>query len=313
MARREPNRALLEREIPTVPRGSLPVPSLNDGILRQLSISAKHLAKPEVWAEADILERLYYKNKNQHRRTKYFGRFQGVRRILARLRAVPLAQLLEKLAAAMRPEGEAKRNSWVWSKAPYQDYVVELVLVVHRTCELLRELRRACAQCYAAFRQLASATLFMPFALAIMASCARIALLSRPWLADAGACLDALKNWAQTLPLSSPSARGMDGIHVLLGFAPFGQKPETTGSDDEADDRHDSPSAGPAVEATFTEAMALSESFFASIETRDEDAGCGKAEGEDSDVAPPKQPADRGKKKQKRKLAAKNEIDDIFG
>lgn len=50
----------------------------------QLSSYILYFQKNDIWAEMNILERLYYKNKNQHKRAEYFRKIEEVTNIIFR-------------------------------------------------------------------------------------------------------------------------------------------------------------------------------------------------------------------------------------
>ncbi|WIA21497.1 hypothetical protein OEZ85_000701 [Tetradesmus obliquus] len=61
------------------------------------------LQLPELWQEAAVLQRLTYKNKNQHRASKHLQAVQQVCKTLKLFKQLQLQQLLQELhSAAMR-------------------------------------------------------------------------------------------------------------------------------------------------------------------------------------------------------------------
>jgi hypothetical protein len=128
--------SLLSEPIQTIPRTSLESPALHDHALKQLLASARRLAKAEVWSEAALLERLHYKNKNQHRRALYFTRFKELRRLLGKLKALRTGDVLNALAASMRPPG-AKRGDWIWDRTPHQDYIARFIALLRHSTALI--------------------------------------------------------------------------------------------------------------------------------------------------------------------------------
>ncbi|RUS17541.1 hypothetical protein BC937DRAFT_89835 [Endogone sp. FLAS-F59071] len=69
----------------------------HDAKLRRLAFLQKCFQKRDLWAEVAVLERLYYKNKNQHKQAGYWWRFCEVRRLLSRLKETNLAGMASDL------------------------------------------------------------------------------------------------------------------------------------------------------------------------------------------------------------------------
>lgn len=127
---------------------------------------------------------------------------------------------------------------------------------------------------YLSFRQLLVATLFMPFAVSLMASCARLKLLCDPWLADTRNCFDLLKRWAASLPKSSPEAEGLERFAESAVESkaaveePASVRLEPMEEDDMDSIKNDSrisQQLSATLQKGHTEALALSDSFFASV------------------------------------------------
>jgi len=73
----------IERNLPKPSKNVYPSYTLSDRIgydtnIDKLSLHVKFFQRTEFWDEVNILERLYYKNKNQHRVTGYFRRVAEV-------------------------------------------------------------------------------------------------------------------------------------------------------------------------------------------------------------------------------------------
>lgn len=127
---------LLDRNVPTIPRTSLAQPALHDGAVRHLAAATKKLTKNEVWSDVALLERLHYKNKNQHRRGLYYQRLMELRRLLSKLKSLRVVEVLENLILVMKPPG-AKKNDWKWDRTPYQDFVAKIVALLRQSASLI--------------------------------------------------------------------------------------------------------------------------------------------------------------------------------
>lgn len=82
-----------------------------DAILKQLRASSRRLRVTWVSQEDElrILERLYYKGKNQHRSALFWRRLVEVRRYGARVHETDLPSLVDKLRGSFFHMEEAKK------------------------------------------------------------------------------------------------------------------------------------------------------------------------------------------------------------
>lgn len=125
-------------DISIVLRTALAQPAAHDAVLRRLLAAGRRLAKTDAWTEAALLDRLHYKNKNQHRRALYFRRFEEVRRVLRRLQKLRSGDAVDRLASLMKAEG-TKRGDATWDRVPHQEHLAGVVYSLRTTAELLKK------------------------------------------------------------------------------------------------------------------------------------------------------------------------------
>ncbi|KAJ1550054.1 hypothetical protein HK405_001524, partial [Cladochytrium tenue] len=70
-------------------------------LLRAVAYARRALARPELAADAAVVDRLAYKNANQHRRAGYFRKLIETRRLLRRLAELQLDKLMLDVLAHM--------------------------------------------------------------------------------------------------------------------------------------------------------------------------------------------------------------------
>ena len=63
-------------------------------------------------SEVQTLERIIYKNKNQHGRTLFFRNLVEIKRFAARIEEANLSNLLERVRAAFYSQEAAKSSAW---------------------------------------------------------------------------------------------------------------------------------------------------------------------------------------------------------
>lgn len=183
------------------------------------------LAAPDLWHDASLLEKLVYKNANQHASGHHMHRLLEVRRLLRLLKALQLGALVgalhEQLAAA-RKQGSLPSTASLSSfssgsfapplalgSVPRRLPSQQAALLVLRRLrgavllveELLPALRRAASQLLA---QLAH-SFFMPLCLTSLAVLARVQVLAGQLLLDSARAYNAV---AELVPLLPPGASG---------------------------------------------------------------------------------------------------------
>ncbi|RUS27097.1 hypothetical protein BC938DRAFT_483719 [Jimgerdemannia flammicorona] len=116
--------------------GSLPCPLTpldfaqdHDPKLRRLTFLQKCFQKRNFWNEAAVLDRLYYKNKNQHRQAGYWWKLCEVRRLLNRLKEIDLSGLTSNLTRAFYGGKPLKKAKGPMETIPSREY---LTYAMHR-------------------------------------------------------------------------------------------------------------------------------------------------------------------------------------
>ncbi|KAF9582420.1 hypothetical protein BGW38_000230, partial [Lunasporangiospora selenospora] len=164
------------------------------------------LHKPDFWFERALVERLYYKNKNQHRQARYFKRLGECRRIMARIMEVDINSLMDGLVqrfyGGVRLKSLGKDSQW--STIPYRSGVAFLMNRIVSTIQLLRKLQWALQETYRSFYHLLSMEFFMSLALVSIGICSRLSVISRAWIHELSECYTLLATWIPSFPAIAP-------------------------------------------------------------------------------------------------------------
>ena len=163
----------------------------------------------------------------------------------------------------------------------------------------------------------------MPFALTAMGSCARLAALSKPWAAEASGCAEDLAVFARTVPMMEWDGVGIDAIEMVAGDDEKEKAGELAADGDPSEQetlQWNLPSLASILAASTTEAISLSETFFASKPAAPADPPLEKDPASDAEAPDPAEDAPRKKKRKtdKTKRAPRDddggadEIDAIF-
>ncbi|KAF9121812.1 hypothetical protein BGW39_010234 [Mortierella sp. 14UC] len=137
---------------------------------------------------------MYYKNRNQHRQAGYFQRLCECRRIVARIKELNVAGLVDEFVQKFY-SGRSQ-----WDSIPYRSAVAFTMTRIIGGILLLRKLQSALHETYGAFYQLMSKTQFMAFALIAIGLCSRLSLLSKAWAKEYVDCYRLLDTWMKTFP-----------------------------------------------------------------------------------------------------------------
>ncbi|KAI0046107.1 hypothetical protein FA95DRAFT_1494475 [Auriscalpium vulgare] len=128
--------------------------SLEPAVLEHVNSFLKALKSPlrgltstftHISGELAILERLYYKGKNQHRSALFWQRVAETRKYGQRLQAMDVLALLENLRASFYGEREfvnAKVFKGAWSHYPDAPYLRNVLKSLKTSTLLLEKVRR---------------------------------------------------------------------------------------------------------------------------------------------------------------------------
>ncbi|KNC96398.1 uncharacterized protein SPPG_08297 [Spizellomyces punctatus DAOM BR117] len=187
---------------PVVPRTDLTLPSGYDAddLPRKLYGFRRALSPKEFWAEQSVLDRVRYKNSNQHQGSLHFRKLLEVRRLSRRFGEMELDKLIKDILDVMHCN-RTKKTQGRWECLPSHPYMCYVLARLMGAYGLLLRLLIALRNTYLAFRAVARQTYFMAVSLVIMASCARLHLLSRHMLNGVEQCYQLLMSWTQSLPV----------------------------------------------------------------------------------------------------------------
>ncbi|KAG0305299.1 hypothetical protein BGZ97_001154 [Linnemannia gamsii] len=179
---------------------------------QQLLFLRECFHKSEFWDEVAILDRMHYKNKNQHRQAGYFQRLNECRRIVARIKELNVAGLVDEFVQKFYSGRSLKSltSKSQWDSIPYRSTVAFMMTRIIGGILLLRKLQSALYETYGAFYQLMSKTQFMAFALIAIGLCSRLSLVSKAWAKEYVDCYRLLETWMKTFPKEEARVEEVD-------------------------------------------------------------------------------------------------------
>ncbi|KAI8612063.1 hypothetical protein BC830DRAFT_1171382 [Chytriomyces sp. MP71] len=142
--------------------------------VRHLSLLLKRSVPPQFVSEARVLDRLVYKNRNQHRSAKHFSHALKVRRIVKRLLGAHLHGAVKTLLASMNVGNPKKFKPSSNDTKPDVVHFKALLEALTYNHSLLSLLADASLAAYLSLKQVASLSYFIPMCLTLMAVCARL-------------------------------------------------------------------------------------------------------------------------------------------
>ncbi|CAI2167835.1 9477_t:CDS:2 [Funneliformis geosporum] len=195
------------------PREALCSSSLSNQIhlnnFNQLTSQVIIFQKNEIWDESNILERLYYKNKNQHQRSIYFRKIVEIRRILKRIKEMEINELMSGFIGNFYSTKIGKTQN-TWDQVPSQEMVVFVMNRLICVALLMNKALDTFIDAFDTFNALLRQTEFMSFALTCLAILARLNILTRVLLEEIKKCYGLLRNWFESFPRSSTSQTDFD-------------------------------------------------------------------------------------------------------
>ncbi|CAG8439264.1 6547_t:CDS:2 [Diversispora eburnea] len=171
----------------------------------QVSTFADYFQRNELWEELNILERLYYKNKNQHKRTIYFRKIEEVRRITNRFKEMNIGDLLLEFigwfyGADQDQNKKHQKQKKQWDHIPSRNMGLYVLSRINCAISLMDEALESYLDTYSNIQLLLRQTEFMTLALTMISILARLNMLTRVWLSEMRKCYKLLKEWVLHFP-----------------------------------------------------------------------------------------------------------------
>ncbi|KAJ2846482.1 hypothetical protein J3B02_004397 [Coemansia erecta] len=152
--------------------------------------------EPEISHDKQLIFRIFYRNKNQHRGSLYFRRIHELRRALRILDSIKLQEMLSTLLLSFGRQ----ENNTAWTALPCRHFVVQIACRLVDINRLVEKLAEICAKVFAYMQTQVRQTLFMPFSLVIQGLVARMFLVFRVWHKALKDLYALLVNWIPALP-----------------------------------------------------------------------------------------------------------------
>ncbi|KAJ1962822.1 hypothetical protein GGI12_002420 [Dipsacomyces acuminosporus] len=170
--------------------------------------------RPEVWHDRQLLARIFYRNRNQHKNSVYFRKLYELRRALKILERVQLREMVEKAMEAFYDAGTARhaRKPTAWQALPCQHFMTALAGRLANVAKLIAKLVAICRDVYTQFTAQMSQTLFMPLAMVIQGISARLHMVFDIWHKDLVATYTDLLEWLPNLPACPDSLSGKTNL-----------------------------------------------------------------------------------------------------
>ncbi|KAI9095961.1 hypothetical protein DFS34DRAFT_651218 [Phlyctochytrium arcticum] len=177
----------------------------------------------EFWLDVKAMDRLRYKNHNQHRTSLHFRRWQETRKTLQRLNELNIPGLLTDIIDCMHPQRN-KRGLGPLEFVPSQNFLIYSTIRTASLHRLLFKLEESLKDAYIAFRALVKQTYFMPLSMLVMAALSRLFIFVQEQQNAAEGLYSLLRSWSlvakvdSTIPLlikpeSLPMALTREPIH----------------------------------------------------------------------------------------------------
>ncbi|KAF9161456.1 hypothetical protein DFQ26_004532 [Actinomortierella ambigua] len=176
-------------------------PPLSEQLVNQLLQHRASFHKRGFWEEVAILERLYYKNKSQHRQAAHFQKLHECRRLVARIRDLNLAGIVDELVRDFY-SGKSLRiiQDLKWDSVPTRQSVAFVMVRIVGQILLLQKMQTTLYKTYGDFYQLMSKTQFMSFSLIAIGLCSRCSVLAKLWSQELVDCYKMLQGWIHDFP-----------------------------------------------------------------------------------------------------------------
>ncbi|KZT68972.1 hypothetical protein DAEQUDRAFT_727148 [Daedalea quercina L-15889] len=177
------------RVVPPPPVAYLPKASLDsaaqsdiNSVLKQLKTCTRRLqtALASHALEMQVLERLYYKGKNQHRTALFWRNVTEIRRYGERMAGMGLYGLAERMRISFWGEAALQNTKLLkgsWSHSPDAKTVMFVMRRCSDACSLLQKARDRLSAAYHSFTLVMQTAAFLPLVLTLVAITSRLDLL----------------------------------------------------------------------------------------------------------------------------------------
>ncbi|GAB5588352.1 hypothetical protein Unana1_03252 [Umbelopsis nana] len=168
--------------------------------LRQLLVFVRLFRKQDFWTELAVWDRIYYKNVNQHRQSRYFKKFGEVRKLMKRLKDVNPSSEISKLYTSFYDESPLAKCKGPNTSSPTIEYANYSLHRIISATLLLDRIQVTCIETYRAHQHLLNKKYFLPLTLVIMGLCSRTFSTCKSWAAELEEFYEFLIEWKADFP-----------------------------------------------------------------------------------------------------------------
>ncbi|KAK9903949.1 hypothetical protein WJX75_001135 [Coccomyxa subellipsoidea] len=160
------------------------------------------LTRPDLVREMAYLERLLYKNKQQHRTSGHFQQLIDVHRCLQLWRRLDLPRSIAELAGHAKVTENAREAQWLpmsqqQTSQPSGQLLLQQIVA---GCRVMGMVQAAVHKAASSLSAQLALSFFVPLCLTALAILARVRVLAGQWVLDAVAAYNELIDYLPTLP-----------------------------------------------------------------------------------------------------------------
>ncbi|ORX48842.1 hypothetical protein DM01DRAFT_1309412 [Hesseltinella vesiculosa] len=165
-------------------------------------------AQSKLWIDVAILDRLFYKNNNQHRHFHRFRRTAEARRLLKRFKRLALDHMMNDLYACFwnGNDSHSHQQQRSWLSIPCRELCEFTMQKLISAVVILDKLQVVLVEIYREYTTLFRLQHFMSMAMVHMGICARLGTLAHKWAAELDDCYTVLQQWHLAFPVASKRA-----------------------------------------------------------------------------------------------------------
>ncbi|KAG8755442.1 hypothetical protein FRC12_010882 [Ceratobasidium sp. 428] len=169
------------------PRSNVDIPPIGR-LLKTLKSSSKNIrsGQKHLLTEMHLLERVYYKGKNQHGLSLFWRNVVSIRRMASRIHETNTPRLLEMLAGMFHEEAftGTKVFNGAWTRIPPPENVAKILERLLDVATLLKSANKAFLKAYRAFCLFMPTTAFLQLTIVLISIVSRISALASNLLDD---------------------------------------------------------------------------------------------------------------------------------
>ncbi|KAI8391265.1 uncharacterized protein BYT42DRAFT_556228 [Radiomyces spectabilis] len=157
-------------------------------------------SRRQFWIDVTILDRLHYKNINQHRHFSRFRRAAEARRLIKRFKSLQIDKIVTNFYLAFWDASNLQQCTGKWNYIPSKEFSEYTMHRLIAAALVLDKLQMVLIETYREHTTLLRLEHFVSLAVVYMSVTSRLYTLTHTWVKQIEECYDMLQKWHEAFP-----------------------------------------------------------------------------------------------------------------